>query len=418
MASIAPIIRANMPFANPFVDCTTARVAKPKRLRTGLTGLMFVAFMLVTACSDATPEANPTSTNTAAPDTFKPQVTLLAPTAKPSPTALPATAIPTATTEPTPEAAASLAADANPFTGLKLDAEALKRRPILIKIANTSDIRPQSNLATADIVVEHYAEGGITRFTALYLANAPDRVGSVRSCRLIDIELPKIFDAALVCSGTSPGVKPLMRESWGFQNDLTMISDFGPYECPSCPMFRTSDRVPPHNLFANAGDVWKELDKRENNQPTTFKSWAFSNAAPSTGTNAKSFDLGYRSGVVGWRYDSATKLWSRTLSGQSFDDAETGKQITAANILVVNAFHATTLIQEDTTGSRSIQIQLWGEGPLKVFRDGKMIEGVWRRPGDVGILELRDSNGQPIALKPGNTWIQLVPGDLEVTVEN
>lgn len=122
-------------------------------------------------------------------------------------------------------------------------------------------------------------------------------------------------------------------------------------------------------------------------------------------------------GVVGWRYDSASKLWARSLSGQPFDDAETGKPITAANVLVVNAFHAITLIQEDSTGSKSIQIQLWGEGPLKVFRDGKMIEGVWRRPGDVGVLELRDNNGQPIA-KPGNTWIQLVPGDLEVTVES
>ena len=374
--------------------------------------LISCVIAITTACgSDAT---SPTATTEA----FKPQITLLAPatavaTAVP-PTAAFATVAPA---EAATAAPATLPAGSNPFTGLPLDAIALNRRPIIIKVANTADIRPQSNLATADVVTEHYAEGGVTRFSALFLTNTPDRIGSVRSCRLIDIELPKIFDAAIVCSGTSPGTKPLMRESWGFQNNLTMISDFGPYECAGCPMFRTSDKVPPHNLFANAGNVWRELDKRGNNQPTAFKSWVFSPAAPTKGSLVNTLKLAYATGAVGWNYDSAKGLWGRTLSGSTFDDAATGQQVTAANILVVNAFHATTLIQEDVTGSKSIQIQLWGEGPLKVFRDGKMIEGVWQRNGDVGMLELRDGVGQIIPLKPGNTWIQLVPGDLAITTK-
>ncbi len=367
---------------------------------------------ITTACgSDNT---NPTATA----DGFKPQVILLA-SATPAapkatvapPTLIPATLAPTTATPPT------LAAGSNPFTGLPLDEAALNRRPIIIKVANTVEIRPQSNLATADIVTEHYAEGGVTRFSALFLTHAPDQIGSVRSCRLIDIELPKIFDAAIVCSGTSPGVKPLMRESWGFQNHLTMISDFGPYECASCPMFRTANRAPPHNLFANANNVWNELDKRGNNQPTLFKSWVFDAALPTQGRSMAGLKLAYSSGVVGWDYDKAAGLWGRTLAGRDFEDAATGQQVTAANVLVVTAFHAITLIQEDATGSKSIQIQLWGEGPLKVFRDGKMIEGTWQRNGDVGMFELRDANGQMIPLKPGNTWIQLVPGDLAVTTK-
>ena len=33
-------------------------------------------------------------------------------------------------------------------------------------------------------------------------------------------------------------------------------------------------------------------------------------------------------------------------------------------------------------------------------------------------VTLTDASGKPLLFKPGNTWIQLVPGDLEVTVEN
>jgi hypothetical protein len=269
-------------------------------------------------------------------------------------------------------------------------------------------VRPQSGLNSADIVVEHLSEGSITRFTALFLTNAATRVGSVRSCRLIDIEMPVMFDAALVCSGTSPGVKPLMRNSYAHKNNLTMISDFGPYECAKCPMFRVSNRPVPHNLFANTVNAWTELDKRGNNVASSFHSWAF-DANPPQGKTTSQVDVGYRSGTVGWTYDQASSKWLRTLKGQKQIDAETKEQISAANVLVVYAHHQTTLIQEDVLGSRSIEIQIWGEGPVRVFRDGEEVGGKWRRNGELGNFELLDVNGNTIPLKPGNTWIEMVP---------
>jgi hypothetical protein len=316
----------------------------------------------------------------------------------------------------------------NPYTGLVVtDTAALNRRPILIKVANTSEVRPQHGLAQADVVVEHYAEGGVTRLTALFLANAPERVGSVRSCRLIDIELPVIFGAALTCSGTSPGVKPLLRASeYLFDPDsndpndgLAIISDFGPWECRSeygceLPMFRTSDRPMPHNLFANTLNVWKELDKRGRNQRSEFRTWTFDAAELRTGKVVSEATLPYTSGAVTWEYDRDSGLWSRAIRGLPHVDAVSGDALTAANVIVAYAHHEVTLIQEDTTGARSIQIQLWGEGKLKVYRDGRVIDGTWRRDASVYSFELRDADDKPIPLKPGNSWIELVPLDFEV----
>jgi hypothetical protein len=292
---------------------------------------------------------------------------------------------------------------------------------MLVKVANTANVRPQIGLADADVVFEHYSEGGITRFTALFLTNTPEKVGSVRSCRLIDLELPVILGAGVVCSGTSPGVRQrlLKSKSWeGSGGDVKktvwMVSDLGRFECArqaSCtlPMFRTPDRRAPHNLYANTVNAWKELEARGLNQPTTFNTWSFSAAAPQNGKPVKSLTVPYTSGAVVWAYNANSGLWARSISGRSHTDRTTNAQLRAANVIVLYAHHAPTDIREDRGGSPSIQIQLWGEGPLKVFRDGKMIEGMWKRTGNAGGLTFIDASGATIPLKPGNSWVELVP---------
>jgi hypothetical protein len=346
-----------------------------------------------------------------APDTPVPAATSL-------PAVSPSVTPPAATQTPQP-----VDGSVNPFTGLRAaDPAALDRIPILVKVANTSEVRPQNGLGSADVVVEHYAEGGITRFTALYLTNAAEKIGSVRSCRLIDIELPRIFGAGLVCSGTSPGVKPTLRASWLFdaeqkgnvQASVVIISDFGPFECPTCPMFRTSDRVAPHNLFANTVNAWRVFTERGKNQRTAFNSWTFSETPPAAGAAAAAIDIPYAADPVRWTRDEATGLWNREVDGAPHVDADNGRQLTAANVVVLYAYHAETLIQEDTTGARSIQVQLWGQGPLSVYRDGRRVDGMWRRPDAPNALELVDAQGAPIPLKPGNTWIEVVPLDFGV----
>lgn len=391
--------------------CTIAH----DRLRLASLSLIFALALFASACGSAEPTPAPT---------FEPIVTIFAPT--PQPTAAPAipTAEPTAPAEPqaasavsdasasaasAPSAPVVIGENVNPYTGLAVsDPSVLQHKPLLVKVANTAEVRPQSGLGSADIVVEHLSEGSITRFTALFLTNAPEKVGSMRSCRLIDIELPVMFDAALLCSGTSPGVAPLMRNSYAFRNNLTMISGLGGRECATCPAFRTRDRSVPHNLFGNTLRAWEELDKRGVNAPSTFRAWTF-DPNPPEGKPTSLISVGYKSGDVNWAYDPESGKWMRSLGRERQVDALTREQISAANVMVVYAPHVTTLIQEDVGGSRSIEIQVWGEGPLRVFRDGREIGGRWRRGPEVGMFDLLDVNGNRIPLKPGNTWIEFVP---------
>lgn len=379
-------------------------------------------FFLSACASPAAPTTSPTSS--VPPTTIA--ITIYAPSSTQVPTSSPTpeTPAPSATSTPNsalrsplPKTTAKLAPNVDPFTGLTVsDAAQLNRRPVFIKVANTAEVRPQSGLSAADIVFEHYSEGGITRFTALFLANDVTKVGSVRSCRLIDIELPAIFDAALICSGTSPGVKPLMRNSWGFTNNLTMISDFGPFECQGCPMFRTGDAPIPHNLFGNTIDVRKELTTRGNNQRTTFPGFQFDVTPPTVGREATQVDIPYTSGTVGWTYDPTNMVYGRSLVGAPQVDRLTNKQLTVANVIMIYAPHITTLIQEDVTGSQSIEIQLWGQGNAKIVRDGRVIEGQWKRSASTAAFEFVDFDGKQIPLKPGNSWVQLLPVDFKEAI--
>ena len=59
-----------------------------------------------------------------------------------------------------------------------------KRRPLAVMVENHTEARPQSGLSSADVVYEAVAEGGISRFMALFYCNLSDtQVGPVRSAR-------------------------------------------------------------------------------------------------------------------------------------------------------------------------------------------------------------------------------------------
>jgi hypothetical protein len=60
-------------------------------------------------------------------------------------------------------------------------------------------------------------------------------------------------------------------------------------------------------------------------------------------------------------------------------------------------------------GANSIEIQIWGEGPATIFRDGQRFEGHWQRSDPGHMLTFTDLEGNPLPLSPGNTWFQLVP---------
>ncbi|MFP4395956.1 MAG: DUF3048 domain-containing protein [Anaerolineales bacterium] len=372
-----------------------------------ITVLLVLAIISIGGCAQATPEPTPTPTRTPQPS----------PTATSEPTATPtATPEPTATPTPDVSVVTPFPPDVNPLTGEKMaSAEALDHIPIAIKVSNSPEVRPQSGLGSADLVFEHLAEGGITRFTTVFYGHSPEQVGSVRSGRMIDLEIPAMYHALFAYSGSSAGVKNHIRQSAIFPDQIA-APDFGVGQ----PYFY---RVPQegkafeHTLFTNPEVLRQLAEERGINQRPEFpRLMAFSEAPLGEGAPVEYFEINYLPGVctAEWIYDSAQQRWLRQTAGRTHTDYLTGEQLTAANVVLVYANHVETDFWEEMIGDQSrwklsIQIQVWGSGPALIMRDGQMFQAYWHREDPSHMMTFTDDAGNPAPLKTGNTWFQLVP---------
>ena len=77
-------------------------------------------------------------------------------------------------------------------------------------------------------------------------------------------------------------------------------------------------------------------------------------------------------------------------------------------MIVYFAKHQSTDIVEDSNGATSIRIIMNGTGPAWMFRDGLLTRGTWQSNGTRTPF-FRKEDGSPYALKPGNTWVEVVP---------
>jgi hypothetical protein len=296
----------------------------------------------------------------------------------------------------------------NPLTGqVVADPANLNRRPLVVKISNAPPlVRPQAGIGAADLVFEHYAEGGLTRFSAVFYGDAPDRVGSIRSARLIDYELVPMVKGLLAFSGASIGVEDLLNTS-DFSDRLYKGVLYGlPY------YWRDEEIEVPHNMFMNPNALWELAAEEGLNQRPDLNGMAFLEAAPPGQTgDVTDIDIRYRATRVLWKYDVALGRYKRFADGEPHFDINTDTQITASNVVVIYADHTfTDIVESEFQGSKSysIEIKLWFEGEATLFRDGKRYDGHWVRPTREDLISLRTDDGQMLYLKPGKTWFQVV----------
>lgn len=391
--------------------------------------------LLLSACNEAEPEAAPTSVSqqpapeadTATPEpevieetpiptntaTVMPTETAVPPTLTPLPTA---TENPTPTITPTPApvnllSAEDFTANINPFTGeFFADNALLQRRPIAVKISNSppEHVRPQSGIGDADIVFEHVTEGTITRFTALFYSKTPPNIGPIRSARLIDIEIPAMYDAALAFSGASIGVAERIGSS-DFRSRL-LRSDVDGY-------YRTGEDKPwEHTLYADPTGFWQTLeDKGENHAPELRNFMTFTSEPPEPDEAASEIQIRYpKFSTIDWKYDAENGRYWRWVDDEPFIDANTEEQISARNIVAVFAIHQQNeSICEHQVGNvchaTSTEIQIWNSAPVIIFRDGQRYNGTWTRENRHDMLTFYDDSGNAIPLQVGNTWVQVIP---------
>ncbi len=398
-------------------------------LRVVVLAAFFGALALSGCLTPAKPTPTPTPSPTRAPMPTFTRTPLVAPAATP----LPATATAVATSAPSPTftvaantATATVNPNVNPLTGLGVaDASLLKKRPLHVCIDNDTGARPHFGLNKADIVYEYIMERFYnTRFTAVYWGQEAERIGPMRSMRLVNLELSPQYDALLACQGGSDGalfnIKKDARAAyyeffdydylWMDMNFATGF--FNIYGKHANPQVNT-------NLTQTSTSLLRKW-LADNNKEKTAKVAGFTFSAPGSAAPAAmaatTINIPYPSEccAVQWTYDAASQRYLRTMNGEAHSDGATKERISAANVIVVYATHDVSTIDEGY-GAMGFRIRLTGEGKASVLRDGLAIAAFWKRTKLTDFMQIVDAQGKPIALHVGNSWIEIAP-DVDFTV--
>jgi hypothetical protein len=320
--------------------------------------------------------------------------------------------VPAATATPAVPPTPTTNPNTNPLTGITLsDPSVLQKRPLHICIDNDPASRPQIGLNKADIVYEYVMERFYnTRFTAVFWGQEAERVGPIRSARLINLELTPQYDALLACSGGSDPIRWLLITDKRFFDYTYLDIDLFDPQYRYFDIYGKNTRVGTNLVQTSIASLRKWLLDNKKEKTVKVQGLTFSLATPAA-MPATSISIPYPEACCGvqWTYDAASNRYLRTMNGEPHSDGVTKERLSAANVIVVYASHEETDIVEDSTGATAIRIVLTGEGKASLFRDGVAIAALWKRAGLTDMMQIVDAQGKALPLRPGNSWIEIVP---------
>lgn len=261
-------------------------------------------------------------------------------------------------------------------------------------VENQQDARPQSGLLDADLVYEALAEGGISRFMAIYYGNSPKVVGPVRSARPYYVLLAHEWDTIYAhCGGDPKDLEPIHQYGVADADEINNAGE---------AFWRSSDRKAPHNLYTS-------IEKLRAHAKLAYPKRAFTPPAARWGfipwvekDPVAQLDIDYDPDYsVRYRFEDS--VYHRYMNGKLHTDKETGKPIAVANVLV--QFAVTRVAYPDG----GLKMDLVGQGRAEYLIGGRFAKGTWVKDDLASATRFLDDQGQPISVTPGQTWIQIVP---------
>jgi len=317
------------------------------------------------------------------------------------------------------------------------------KRPIVAIIENHLESRPQSGLSVADVVYEAIAEGGISRFLAVFYCGIADNnytIGQIRSARVYFINYALEYGdnplfvhwggANNICNNCPGGVKPrgdidprvdayklLEKIGWvngRYGNDMNGATNTG------YPALYTDDRrmnlATEHQKVGSTDKIYEEATKRGfeyqdsdgNAWDEKFVIWKFKDgkaiASPKYSSISFSFWDNKSDYDVEWKYDATNNDYLRFNGGTDHKDLESGEQVKAKNIAFVFAKEEGPVDNE-----HHMLYTVTGGGKAMVFQNGDVIEATWEKKTATDRVKFFNDDGEEIEFVRGQIWIEVLP---------
>ena len=298
------------------------------------------------------------------------------------------------------------------LTGKEVDNKETANRPATcIMIENSPDARPQSGLGEAGVIYEAIAEGGITRFMAVFQEAQPQFVGPVRSVRMAYAELAKPYHCSIAHVGGSDNALKLIRNNSAFRDIDQFFND--PY------YWRERTRYAPHNVYTSFEKL-DELNQKKGYTSSDFT--GFTRIKPDTQPEqpektAKSIKIAMSSDLFSpvYVYNEETHKYARShANGGAHYSVTRDGQLSQNTPDVVIAMKVNSY---NRPGTPYADYTTTGSGDAYIFQAGGVIEGHWNRENADAELRFIDNNGEDIPLVRGQVWISLYPASSRVTWE-
>ncbi len=313
----------------------------------------------------------------------------------------------------------------------------LTQRPLGEMMENSKAARPQSGLSYADVVYEAAAEGGISRFMAVYYCQAGDIIGPVRSARTYYLDWISEYGNfplyAHVGGANTPGPADALgqidRYGWGGYNDLNQFSIGFPTFYRDYERLGTNTATE-HTVYATPEKLWAfAAQKRglDGAWDKGFVPWKFKDDISSAERPAGlTVDFGLSNVqasyagdyLISWQYNRETNSFLRFNGGVPHKDTDTDEQLSAKSVVLqfMTMGIADDGYAEEGHGSH-ILYGTRGQGKAKFLIDGKVIDGTWAKKTRVDRTTFYDGKGVEFKFNRGTIWIEALPVGFQVDVK-
>ncbi len=285
-------------------------------------------------------------------------------------------------------------------------------RPLAVMIDNDGpSSRPQIGIESAYLVYETIVEGGASRIMALFKSNTIEKVGPIRSSRHYFLDYALENDAIYLHAGWSPKATADIK-SLKVNNINGILGDDGTI------FYRdnTYDSTY-HNLYTSVADAYKYAKEKKNYRTETDIKYNWYNSEDKgikNGSDALEVGLPYSTLYkVNYKYNEETKLYDRYI-GSNPHMSQTGEVLTAKNIIVCRVRNYAL---NDGENKDRQELETVGSGSGYYITNGKAQEITWSKSSRTARTVYKDLDGKEIKLNPGNTYIQILPKDVDITVK-
>jgi hypothetical protein len=303
-----------------------------------------------------------------------------------------------------------------PLTGeLLKDKSKARHAAVAVKVPDNRQEHPQRGIDSADIVfvqLEGYldADGySSTRLVPVFHSSMPDTVEPVRSIRPVDVPLLSPMDAII---GNTGAAKWTIKYVKKYRDHLESMLSYlatkgtGAYGTDQSRVYQYQGQTYYDRATTCHPKVLAKQTKRfRDGPPKVYFPIASSDKEVSTvefdGHGGTTLKVPYKGDgyLMGYTYDKKTKRYLRSMPWGPHVLAD-GKRVSTDNVLVIKA-------HQHFAHHEPMHDIIDKTGTFYYFHGGKYVTGTWRKAGVAELFTFALTNGQPLKMAPGQTFVEL-----------